>query len=266
MQETKRPHVAKVQIAPIISTRTSTPIFHDEFLRDGSIDLNKWEFLEGTGENGWGTHQQQYYTRNAHCEGNRLIIEARKEIHKESRYTSARLRSKQTFLYGKLEIRAKLPSAKGTWSSFVLLPAKRTYGSAMWPENGEINLVSLLGSNPTMIRSSVCTKSNNPLRDNIPINMAEVPDANTQFKTYTLLWSPDQIEMFVRLNDTDSYDRRILLWEKLNRDWTFWPFDQRFHLEIYLGVGGDVAGNEIDDDKFPQQLEIASVRFEEWNI
>ncbi|CAF1487442.1 unnamed protein product [Adineta steineri] len=81
-----------------------------------------------------------------------------------------------------------------------------------------------------------------------------------------VLWSPDQIEMFVRLNDTDSYDRRILLWEKLNRDWTFWPFDQRFHLEIYLGVGGDVAGNEIDDDKFPQQLEIASVRFEEWNI
>ncbi|CAF4210707.1 unnamed protein product, partial [Adineta steineri] len=99
-------HVAEVQIAPIIPTLTSTPIFHDEFLRDGPIDLNKWEFLEGTGENGWGTHQQQYYRnmdKNAHCEGNRLIIEARRENYKGSKYTSARLRSKQTFLYGKLE-------------------------------------------------------------------------------------------------------------------------------------------------------------------
>ncbi|CAF1665641.1 unnamed protein product, partial [Adineta ricciae] len=140
-------------------------------------------------------------------------------------------------------------------------PAVHTYGHAMWPDNGEINLMSHLGRDPTTIRSSVYTKSNNPLQNNTPSNTAEVLDAKTHFKTYTLIWSPDEIEMFVRLNDGDKDDRRILIWEKLDRDWQFWPFDQEFHLEIFLAVGGDDAGNEIDDHQFPERLEIEYVRF-----
>ncbi|CAF3868547.1 unnamed protein product [Rotaria sp. Silwood1] len=142
--------------------------------------------------------------------------------------------------YPAIRIRAKLPSAKGTWSSFVLLPAERTYGNAIWPENGEINILSHFGRNPSRIESSVSTKLNNPLRNNLPMSTVEVADASTQFKIYTLLWAPDQIEMFVGLNEANAFERRIFIWEKLNRDWTSWPFDKPFHLEIYLAVGGDV--------------------------
>ncbi|CAF1532259.1 unnamed protein product [Adineta ricciae] len=247
-------------------TISAKSVFYDKFRSTNKTsDVNQWEFVQGTGENGWGTGQKQYYTvnvdKNARCENGRVIIEARKENYKGCEYTSARLRSKQSFRYGRFEIRAKLPSIKGTWSSFVLRPAVHTYGHAMWPDNGEINLMSHLGRDPTTIRSSVYTKSNNPLQNNTPSNTAEVLDAKTHFKTYTLIWSPDEIEMFVRLNDGDKDDRRILIWEKLDRDWQFWPFDQEFHLEIFLAVGGDDAGNEIDDHQFPERLEIEYVRF-----
>ena len=81
--------------------------FYDEFQSD-TIDTNKWEFLEGTGENGWGTHQKQYYTGivdgNARCENGRLIIKAQKEPYKGCQFTSARLRSRETFRYGRLEV------------------------------------------------------------------------------------------------------------------------------------------------------------------
>ncbi|CAF1508685.1 unnamed protein product [Adineta ricciae] len=245
-------------------------IFYDNF-QSSKIDLTKWEFLEGTGENGWGTHQKQYHTgivdENARCENGRLVIEARKEQqqYKGYKFTSARLRSRKAFRYGRLEIRARLPPAKGTWSSFLLLPVKRTYGNAMWPENGEINVMSHLGRTPGIVRSSLCTKKNNPLCNSILIDEAKVPDGMDHFKTYSLEWTPDRIEMFVRLNDTDRNDKLILAFEKHNRDWKFWPFDQEFHLEIYLGVGGDVAGDDIDEDQFPQRFEIEYVSFQEYN-
>ncbi|CAF1020241.1 unnamed protein product [Adineta ricciae] len=243
-------------------------IFYDNFQSD-KIDLTKWEFLEGTGENGWGTHQKQYHTGsvddNARCENGRLVIEARKQQYKGYRFTSARLRSRKTFRYGRLEIRARLPPAKGTWSSFLLLPVKRTYGNAMWPENGEINVMSHLGRTPGIVRSSLCTKKNNPLCNSILIDEVKIPDGMDHFKTYSLEWTPDRIEMFVRLNDTDENDTSILAFEKHNRDWKFWPFDQEFHLEIYLGVGGDVAGDDIDEDQFPQRFEIEYVSFQGYN-
>ncbi|CAF1469692.1 unnamed protein product [Adineta ricciae] len=250
-------------------TRTTsvTRVCHDEFHSTNKIsDVNEWEFVEGIGENSCGTGLKQYYTvnvdKNARFgENGHLIIEARKEKCRGCEYTSARLRSKQSFRYGRFEIRAKLPSAKGTWSSFTLFPAVYTHDRAMWPDNGEISLMSHVGRDPTTIRSSVYTKSNNPSQNNTPSNTAEVLDATIYFKTYTLIWSPDEIEMFVRLNDEDKDDRRILIWEKQDRDWQFWPFDQEFHLEIFLAVGGDVAGNEIDDHQFPARLEIEYVRF-----
>ncbi|CAF1139931.1 unnamed protein product, partial [Adineta ricciae] len=147
MQEGKEVRPEKSQ-----QTRTTsvTSICYDEFRSTNKTsDVNQWEFVEGIVENGWGTGQKQYYTvnvdKNARFdEKGHLIIEARKEEYRGCEYTSARLRSKQSFRYGRFEIRAKLPSIRGTWSSFVLRPAVHTYGHAMWPDNGEINLMSHL--------------------------------------------------------------------------------------------------------------------------
>ncbi|CAF1411380.1 unnamed protein product [Adineta ricciae] len=241
MEETKDGPSKDIRY-PVKSTAASK--LYDNFTQDGAIDSKKWEFVDNTGIDVWGIHTQQYYTSNvltnARCQNNHLVIEARNNTNEGPEFTSARLRCKRAFLYGRLEIRARLPDAKGTWSSFVLVPAERTYGNAMWPDNGQINFVSHVGREPTTIRSSVFIQSNNPRLGGIPFYTADVPDATKSFKTYTLIWSSDEIEMFVRMEDTDRDDRRIFLWEKNDRDWTFWPFDKPFHLEIALDIGGDV--------------------------
>ncbi|CAF1469694.1 unnamed protein product [Adineta ricciae] len=232
------------------------------------MDLNEWEFVEGTGENGWGTHQKQYYTvnaaENARCENGHLIIEAHKEEYRGCEYTSARLRSKQLFRYGRLQIRAKLPSAKGTWSSFVLIPTAMANDESTSSEKGEINIMSHFGHSSSVIESSICTKSSSPLRNSTLVNTAEVLDATTCFKTYTLFRSHDQIQMFVGSDEPNTLHQQILLWEKRTKDWTSRSFENKsFHLEIYLAIGGDLAGNQIDEDRFPQRIEIDYVRFDE---
>ncbi|CAF3842639.1 unnamed protein product, partial [Rotaria magnacalcarata] len=98
-------------------------VWEDNFDWDGGIDLNKWEF--DVGGHGWGNNENQFYTQNrienARCErfpgsaNGRLIIEARKEDYGGSRFTSARLKSKVKWTYGRLQIRALLPVGRGIW-------------------------------------------------------------------------------------------------------------------------------------------------------
>src|SRR3954469_15107980 len=66
--------------------------WHDEFDRDGAPDAAKWNYDAGTGHNGWGNHELQFYTKdrreNARVEQGHLIIEARREPWQGSAYTS----------------------------------------------------------------------------------------------------------------------------------------------------------------------------------
>jgi len=69
---------------------------------------------------GWGNNELQYYTddaNNIRIKNGKLIIVARKESFRGSEYTSARIKTKNSWKYGRFEIRAKLPKGRGTWSA-----------------------------------------------------------------------------------------------------------------------------------------------------
>ena len=90
-----------------------TTVFKDDFNQnDGRVDTGNWIVEEGTGENGWGTHQKQYYARNvehnARVENGYLKLEARKENCQGYQYTSTRLRSALAFLYGRLQVKERV--------------------------------------------------------------------------------------------------------------------------------------------------------------
>ena len=124
-------------------------------------DSTKWGY--DIGGDGWGNNEKQYYTasrlENARVENGNLIIEARKEKMDSSEYTSARLvtRGKMDWLYGRFEIRAKLPSGRGTWPAIWMLPTKQSYGDNYWPENGEIDIMEHVGFHPGFIHASTHT-------------------------------------------------------------------------------------------------------------
>ena len=112
-------------------------VWNDEFETDSIPDASKWGYDLGGG--GWGNQELQYYTNrpeNAKVDSGKLIITALKENYSGMNYTSARLvtRQKGDWLYGRIEVNAKLPAGRGTWPAIWMLPTDWEYGG--WPASG----------------------------------------------------------------------------------------------------------------------------------
>lgn len=238
------------------------PVWCEEFNYEGLPDSNKWYFE--TGGSGWGNNELQYYTNqdldNAHVDNGTLKITAKLESLMGNDYTSARITSKYRgdFLYGRFEIRAKLPSGKGTWPAIWMLPSQNEYG--IWPASGEIDIMEHVGYDPTQIYATIHTGAyNHNLNTQIGYSKT-VADAETAFHIYELVWEPGFMEVFV---DGDSYGR--FGFNPLSNvgieNSDAWPFDEEFYLILNLAVGGNWGGLQgIDDTVFPQTLEIDYIR------
>jgi beta-glucanase (GH16 family) len=232
------------------------PIWQDEFDKNGLPDSTKWGY--DIGKTGWGNHELEYYSnklKNAHIENGKLSIEALKEEGAQN-YTSARLvtKKKGDWLYGKIEIRAKLPQGRGTWPAIWMLATNQTYGTQYWPDNGEIDIMEHVGFDPNTIHGSLHTKALNFTINTQITNKITVPTALSDFHNYTMEWYPDSIKLFVD-------DQQLLKFPKSQSSWERWPFDKQFHLLLNIAVGGDWGGQQgIDESIFPQKMEVEYVR------
>ncbi|MBI2389879.1 MAG: RICIN domain-containing protein [Deltaproteobacteria bacterium] len=224
----------------------------DEFDGAGLPDASKWSY--DVGGHGWGNGEAQFYTdkrlENARLEGGRLIIEARRESYGGKAYTSARLvsRGRGDWLYGRFEIRAKLPGGRGTWPAIWMLPTDWKYGG--WPNSGEIDIMEHVGFDPGRIHGTVHTQAYNHTIGTQKGTSLPVADATSAFHVYAAEWSPERIEIFVDGTKYFSFANE-------HTGSATWPFDQRFHLILNIAVGGSWGGVKgIDDGAFPQRMEI----------
>lgn len=242
-------------------------IWSDEFDNDGAPDPTKWNIEEW--QHGYVNSEDQAYTardKNLRIEDGNLIIEAHKEDYQDARYTSGRIQSSGNadFLYGRFEVRAKLPRGQGTWPAIWMLPSNPfTYASTCtndndwqssddcdaWPNSGEIDIMEHVGYQMNHIHGTVHTKAHywktwEQRKGRILIN-----DAADAYHVYALVWSPERIDAFV---DDSLYFTYI----NENKGWQEWPFDQPFHLILNVAVGGawGRAGGPIDDSIFPQRM------------
>ena len=147
-----------------VYTFETTPAWSDEFNTDGAPDPGKWGY--DVGGSGWGNHELEYYTNttnNASITNGILSITAKKESMGGMNYTSSRMVSKTPadMLYGRIEVKAQLPSGKGTWPAIWMLPNDYAYGS--WPnsgskESGRRHAASHRSRSPsTSMRTASCT-------------------------------------------------------------------------------------------------------------
>ena len=130
----------------------------DEFMYSGAPDNEIWDYNIGTGSNGWGNNELQYYTdrrENVVVEDGVLKIIARQEQFEGSGYTSARLVTKGKFeqQYGRFEARMKLPWGQGLWPAFWLLG--NDIDAVGWPQCGEIDIMENRGQEPTLINGTL---------------------------------------------------------------------------------------------------------------
>lgn len=234
-------------------------IWSDEFEGSGLPDTSKWDY--NIGNWGWGNNELQYYTalnkQNARLENGNLIIEAHKE---NENWTSARLttQGKESFLYGKIEFRAKVPSARGTWAAGWLL-GDEYVDELSWPYCGEIDVLECVGfeindstgnglNHATCHTRSYYFKQGNQIGSEIAVeNMKE------EFHTYAIEWYPHEIKAFLDGKHYYTYDK--------NANDLEWPFNQPQNIIINLAIGGGWGGAKgIDDNWTSHQYVLDYVR------
>ena len=236
-------------------------VWFDEFNSAGLPDSTKWSFDIGNGCPaicGWGNNELQYYTgnrtENARSENGNLIIEVRKENYESSKYTSARLVSKNKgdWRYGRIEARAKLPSGTGLWPAIWMLPTKAQYGG--WPHSGEIDIMENVGYWPDSVLSSIHTGAYNGMINTQKTKGVNRKDLSKAFHVYAAEWTADSISFFI-----DGIPYHVFRNDHAGTE--AWPFDQEFHLLLNIAVGGNWGGKYgIDGNVFPQKMEIDYIR------
>ena len=231
----------------------NTATWTDEFGTDGAPDPAKWGY--DIGGNGWGNNELQYYTNglNANITGGILKIVAKKESYSGKEYTSARMvtKNKADWLYGRFEIKAKLPKGRGTWPAIWMLPTESAYG--VWPNSGEIDIMEHVGYDLNNVHFTLHASAFNGA--NGKGGAKNISGATDDFHIYRLDWTPYGIR---------GYFDNEKVFEYLNpgAGYTTWPYDKKFHLLLNIAVGGSWGGAQgVDDTIFPATMEIDYVRF-----
>jgi len=228
-------------------------IWQDEFDAAGAPLDNNWGYDIGTGNNGWGNGESQYYTDRADnvtvADGVLKII-AKKESHEGSEYTAARLKTegKFDFTYGRVDVKAKLPSGGGTWPAIWMLGSN--FSTVGWPACGEIDIMEHKGNEPGNIGAAIHTTSSSG--STVNTGNVDVSDPMTEFHVYSVIWSENQITFLV--DDESFYTYR-----PASKDQSTWPFDASQFLILNIAMGGTLGG-EIDPGFTESTMEIDYVR------
>jgi len=239
--------------ANYISTFTLT--WADEF--DGTaVNTNNWTFE--TGASGWGNNELQNYTNgeNSKIENGKLIITAKKvnENTQTGSYTSSRMitKGKKEFTYGKMEIRAKLPTGKGIWPAIWMLGAD--ISSVSWPACGEIDIMEYVGYQPNTVHATVHTTSGSGGNGNGSSKTLET--AEEEFHVYGLIWTEKEMVFY-----TDSPENVTHKYSPSSKADENWPFYKPQFFILNVAVGGNWGGAQgIDNTIFPQSMEVDYVR------
>ncbi len=232
-------------------------VWEDEFDGD-TLDLDNW--THEIGGNGWGNEELQYYTdseRNSYVEDGSLIIKVIKETYQANGYTSARLvtKNKQDFKYGKFEMSAKLPTGKGTWPAFWMMPTDSYYG--VWPNSGEIDIMEHVGYDLNHVHHSIHTEFFNHSLNTQKGDGEYHDDVDTVFHKYTLEWLPDKLMYYVDDELQFTYDVNQFDCVKKGH----WPFDKDFFVILNVAFGGMWGGAQgIDTTLTEATFEIDYVR------
>ncbi|MDR1683698.1 MAG: family 16 glycosylhydrolase [Candidatus Symbiothrix sp.] len=246
------------QCTVTVPERSYTMVWSDEF--DGSaLNTHNWNYEIGTGNWGWGNDEKQYYTNrqeNIRVENGYLIIEAQKEDYEGSKYTSARIttKNKQDFTYGKMEARLSIPGGTGTWPAFWML------GYGGWPSCGEIDIMEHVGKEPTMLSHALHTKNQNGTNGKNWSKRLYRNDAENTFHTYTLEWIDDEFAGYDLIRFYIDGQETGACQETLQTTATDWPFKAPFYFILNLAIGGNWGGPNIDDSIFPVQMKVDYVR------
>ena len=229
-------------------------VWSDEF-NGPDLDTSKWNFE--TGGNGWGNQELENYTsgnNNLFISNGILVIEARKENMGKNLYTSARINTKRKyeFLYGRIDIRAKLPVAKGLWPALWMLGANNSI--AGWPKCGETDIMELIGTYPSRVYSTMhwLNSSNQPTHIGGQYQLTG-EDFSDKFHVFSLIWEKDSLQFYVD-------DNLFFSFSKKDTGIADYPYNAPSYFIFNVAVGGLWPGSPDETTVFPQRMFVDYIR------
>lgn len=243
-------------------------IFSDEFEGSGAPDPAKWRYEEGYIRN----REPQWYSRSLENVCQRkgaLELTARKlpepkanpkvakdapEWKKTYTYTSGSIetRGKFSFLYGKVEVRARLPKGQGVWPAIWTLGTERGH-----PDCGEIDIMEYVWSSPKTAWSTLHFLGREKVPNNKRSGGYTGPEvADGQWHTYGMEWDKERMVF--------SFDGKpYFTWplDLANRPDGSNPFRAPQYLKLNLALGHTANwGGKLDDTILPQTFAVDYVR------
>lgn len=261
------------------TTRDYHLVWSDEFEVEGRPS-HDWSYEWGFVRN---QELQWYQSQNANVKNGCLVIEGRKEHRKNPNYiagsndwrtsrefieyTSSCMttRLSQQFLYGRFEIRAKIPVASGSWPAIWLLGNKWE-----WPQNGEIDMLEYyIKDGQPSILANVCWGSTERWKavwDSSVTPFKHFTDKDPQWADKFHIWRMDWDKQFIRLYLDDELLNEIDLSQTQNQGFGSNqnnPFSNKIpgfkhYLLLNLAIGSN--GGEPDISQFPLKYYIDYVR------
>lgn len=241
-----------------VSSRTYQLVWEDDFegTAGASPDAAKWAFDIGTGDNGWGNQELQYYTdrsENVSLDGNgNLAITARSETFGGQPFTSGRIKTQGLFdqAYGRFEARIKTPYGPGIWPAFWMLGAEAE--TVDWPEVGEIDIMEMRGNQPNIIHGSVHGPGYSAGQAITKSFSLDNSRFDTDFYIFAVEWGVNYIDYYVN----DTLYQRITPSDVTGE----WVYDDPFFMILNVAVGGTFVGFPTEGTPFPQTMYIDYVK------
>ena len=238
----------------------------DEF-NGTKLDSKKWKHELGVIRN---QDAVQTYTKNCvKVQGGKLILSSRAKTTKNSNYNPRKdhwTHQIKTMPYasgsvttrdikhfespGRLEIRARIPKAKGVWPALWTMHVNQ-YG---WPANGEIDILEHISQEPNTCYSIFRWGVNGGNQEHKVIRTTQIPDYSKDFHTYILEW--DDEVMRILIDDREIGRVRI---EEANYPDGNNPLKTPCYLIMNTAIGG--WAEAPDAAQYPVQFEIDYVRY-----
>lgn len=247
-------------------------VWSDEFETDGSINADKWhhQTILPNGSS-WFNGEIQHYTdrtENSYVEDGILHLVAKNETFTDQgvtkNYTSARLNSKFAFTYGRVEVKAKLPTGVGTWPAIWMLGKNinelgtywdlEGFGTTPWPACGEIDIMEHWGSNQNYISSAMHTPSS--FGGTVNHGGQVVTTASTAYHVYALDWYEDR--MVFSVDDVVHY----VYQPEVQNDAT-WPFTEDQFILLNIAIEPSITPSFTEDS---MDIEYVRVYQEDTNL
>jgi beta-glucanase (GH16 family) len=226
-------------------------------------DASKWTPEIGTSEEGWGTHELEYYTarpENVHVENGNLVITALRENFtapdgSTHAYTSARLKTQGKFTqkYGRFEARIKIPYGQGVWPAFWMLGDD--IPKVDWPACGEIDIMENIGKEPEKVHSTLHGPGYSGDQGiSAPFSLQGPGKFADDFHVFAVEWVAKKISFYVDGQLVATQTPKSLPVGKR------WVYDHPFFVLLNFAVGGDWPGSPAADTVFPQRMLVDYVR------